>query len=180
MFLGTEECNLRYAYDFLRTNHVSKLVVVFEMELGIVSLWRNFPCMGNPVTSELVAQYMAFTTAEQKQVGVLVQEAPKILRSRLAAMVIPMRIQLQTTFSVIDRMFLARNIAIFTAACSTAKREAELTATIIQRIPRLPNSSGFMFNFKWVKTQRDGGDHISTIRYRDYYVALCPCTLSNH
>lgn len=55
---------------------------------------------------------------------------------------------------------LARDIALFMVAFSTTKREAELTATLIQRILRLPNGNGLMFNFQRGKTQRGGADHL--------------------
>ena len=53
------ECNLRYAVDLLRTNHVSKLSMVFEKELGVVIPWSSTLRIGNPVRSELVAQYLS-------------------------------------------------------------------------------------------------------------------------
>lgn len=136
--------------------------------------WSSSLRIGNPVRSELVAQYMAFTTGEQKQAGVLVKQAPAILRSHLAQTVEPMRIQLQNTSSDLVRVMVARDIAFFTVAFSTTKRGAELTATLIQRVLRLPNKSGLMFNFQWGKTQRDGADRILTVPYDEEYVAICP------
>ena len=168
------ECNLRYAHDSLRLNHVSKLGMVFEKELGVVDSWSSTLRIGNPVRSDLVTQYMAFTTREQKQAGVLVKQAPTILRSHLAQILLPMRTQLQITTSDVDRVTLARDIAFFTVAFSTTKRGAELTASLIQRILRLPNKSGLMFNFQYGKTQRDGADHILTVPYDEENVAVCP------
>lgn len=168
------ECNLRYAFDSLRTNHVSKLSMVFEKEMGVVTPWSQDMRVGNPVKSELVAQYMAFTTGEQKQAGVLVHQAPVILRSHLEKMIFPMQIRLQYAKSDVERITLARDIAFFTVAFSTTKRGVELTNILIQRILRLPNKSGLMCNFQWGKTQRDGADHILTIPYDDEYVAICP------
>ena len=168
------ECNLRYAHDSLRSNHVSKLGMVFEKELGVVDSWSSTLRIGNPVRSDLVTQYMAFTTGEQKQAGVLVKQAPMILRSHLAQILLPMRTQLQITASDADRVTLARDIAFFTVAFSTTKRGAKLTATLIQRILRLPNKSELMFNFPYGKTQREGADHILTVPYDEEYVAVCP------
>ena len=88
------ECSLRYAFDSLRTNHVSKLSMVFEKELGVVTPWSNTLRVGNPVRSELVAQYMSFTTSEQKQAGVVVKQAPVILKSHLERIMLPMQIKL--------------------------------------------------------------------------------------
>ena len=45
---------------------------------------------------------------------------------------------------------------------------------LIQRILRLPNTSGLMCNFQWGKTQRDGADHLLTIPYDEEYVSICP------
>lgn len=83
-----------------------------------------------PRASDLVAQYMAFTSGEQNK--------PTILRSHLAKIVEPMRIQLQNTSSDDIRATLARDIAFFTVAFSSTKRGAELTATLLQRVLRLP------------------------------------------
>ena len=169
------ECNLRYVHDSLRSNHVSKVGMVFKKELGVVDSWSSTLRIGNPVRSDLATQYMAFTTEEQKQAGVLVKQAPTILRSYLAQILLPMRTHLQITTSDVDRVTLARDIAFFAVAFSTTKRGAELsTATLIQRILRLPNKSGLMFNFQYGKIQRDGADHILTVPYDEEYVAVCP------
>ena len=66
------------------------------------------------------------------------------------------------------------DIAFFTVAFSTTKRGAELTATLVQRILRLPKKSGLMFSFPYGKAQRDGADHILTVPYDEEYVAVCP------
>ena len=58
---------------------------------------------------------------------------------------------------------LARDIALFTVAFSTLKRGDGLSRTLIQRILRLPNECGFLFNFQWRKTMRDGADHLMTV-----------------
>ena len=166
------ECNQRYARDSLRSDHVSKLGMVFEKKLGEVDSWSSTLRTGNPVRSDPVTQYMAFTTGGQKQPGVLVKQAPTILRSHLAQILLPMRTQITT--SDVGRVTLARDIAFFTVAFSTTKRGAELTATLIQRILRLPNKSGLMFNFQYGKTQRDGADHTLTVPYDEEYVAVCP------
>ena len=147
--------------------------MVFEKELGVVDSWSSTLRIGNPVRSDLVFQYMAFTTGEQKQAGVLVEQAPTNLRSHLAQILLPMRTQLQITTSDVGRITLARDIAFFTVAFRTRKRGAELTATLIQRILRLPIKSGLMFSFQYGKTQRDGADHILTVPYDEAYLAIC-------
>ena len=169
-----EECSLRYAFDSLRSNHISKLAMVFEKELGIVTPWSSTLRIGNPVRSELVTQYLTFTTEEQKQAGVLVKQAPAILHGHLETIVRSMRTKLQSTVSILERVTLARDIAFLAVAFSTTKRGAELTNTLIQRVLRLPNKSGLLFNFQWGKTLRDGADHLISVPYDEKYVAVCP------
>lgn len=168
------ECNRRYAHESMRTNHVSKLAVVFEKELGVMSDWNNALKTGNPVRSDLVSQYMAFKIEQQKRAGVLVKQAPAMLSSHLVPIVARMQRRLRNTSSPYERVILARDIAFFTVAFSTTKRGAELTHTLVQRILRLPNQSGLMFNFQWGKTQRDGADHILTIPYDLKVIEICP------
>ena len=71
---------------------------------------------------------------------------------------------------------LARDLALFTVACETMKRGDELSRTLIQRILRLPNLSGFLFNFQRGKTMRDGADHLISIAYNHECLATCPVT----
>lgn len=167
-------CAKRYAHESLRTNYVSKLAVTFEREFGAEPAWNDTLRVGNPVKSELVTQYMAFTRAQQKTAGVLVKQAPVLLRSHLEAIVGPLSARLQWTSNPTERLRLARNIALFTVAFSTTKRGDELTRTLIQRILRLPNKCGFLFNFQWGKTMRDGSDHLLTIPYEERHYGTCP------
>ena len=122
-----------------------------KKELGIVIPWSSTLRIGNPVRSELVTQYLTFTTEEQKQAGVLVKQAPAILHGHLETLVRSMRTKLQSTVSILERVTLARNIAFLAVAFSTTKRGAELTNTLIQRVLRLLNKSGLLFNFQWGK-----------------------------
>lgn len=136
--------------------------------------WQNQSTTGNPVRSEPVTQYMSFTMKQQKRAGVLVKQASAMLRSHLCEILAPMRARLQTTSSDVERVSLARDIAFFTVASGTTKRGDELVNTLIQRILRLPNKTGFMFNFQWGKTQRDGADHFLSVEYDAECLALCP------
>lgn len=129
-------CNRKFPYDSLRTGHVSKLAVGFEKELGVTTDWSNTLRIRNPVRSDAVAQYLAFTTAEQKQAGVLVKQAPALLPSHLCKILAPLRARLQSTTCLIERVTLARDIAFFRVTFSTTKRRTELTRTLIQRILR--------------------------------------------
>ena len=73
-----------------------------------------------------------------------------------------------------QRVAQARDIAVFTVAFGTTKRGDELTRTLIERILRLPNDSGFILNFHWGKTLRSGADHIMTVPYNERHLATCP------
>ena len=168
------ECSLRYAFNSLQSNHISKLAMVFEKELRIVTPWSSTLRIGNPVRSELVTQYLTFTTGEQKQAGVLVKQAPAILHGHLEIIVRSMRSKLQSTVFILERVTLARDIAFLAVAFSTTKMGIELTNTLIQRVLRLSNESGLLFNFQWGKTLRDGADHSTSVPYDEKYVTVCP------
>ena len=146
---------MRYAHDSLRTNYVSKLTVAYERDLGITTDWSDARRIGNPIRSDLVTQYMAFTPEEQKKAGVAVKQAPAVLPSHLHTIVSPLRARLQCTSDPNTRVVLARDLALFTVAFETTKRGDELSRTLIQRIRRLLNLRGFLFNFHWGKIMRD-------------------------
>ena len=131
------ECAKRYAHDSLRTNYVSKLAVAYERDLGITTDWSDALRIGNPIRSDLVAQYMTFTREEQKKAGVAVKQAPAVLPSHLNTIVSPLRATLQCTSDPYTRVVLARDLALFTMAFETTKRGDELSRTLIQRILRL-------------------------------------------
>ena len=170
------ECAKRYAHDSLRTNDVSKLAVTYERDLGITTGWSDALRSGNPIKSDLVTQYMTFTREEQKKAGVAVKQAPAVLTSHLHTIVSPLRARPQCTSDPYTRVVLARDLALFTVAFETTKRGDELSRTLIQRIRRLPNLSGFLFNFQWGKTMRDGADHLISVAYNDECLASCPVT----
>ena len=65
-------------------------------------------------------------------------------------------------------------MALFTVAFPTTKRGHELSRTLIQRILRLPNECGLLFNFQWGETLRSGADHLLTVSYDHQCWATCP------
>ena len=168
------ECAKRYAHDSLRTNHVSKLAVVYERDLGITTDWSDALRIGNLIRSDLVTQYMTFIREEQKKAGVAVKQAPAVLPSHFHTIMSPLRVRLQCTSDSYTRVVFARDLALFTVAFETTKRGDELSRTLIQRILRLPNLSGFLFNFQWGKTMRDGADHLISVAYNHECLATCP------
>ena len=126
--------------------------MAYERDMGTTHDWNSALRTGNPVRSDLVTQYMAFIREEQKKAGVEVAQAPAMLHSHLAAIIAHMTLRLRCTQDPYDRAVLARDIALFTVAFSTLKRGDGLSRTLIQRILRLPNECGFLFNLQWGKT----------------------------
>ena len=49
-----------------------------------------------------------------------------------------------------------------------------MSRTLIQRILRLLNEWGFLFNFQWGNTMRDGADHLMTVEYDTKRMTTCP------
>ena len=109
-------CNLRYAHDSLRSNYVSKLSTSYECEIGVTSAWSDTLRTDNPVRSNLVSQYMAFTREEQEKAGVIVKQVPALLNSHLRAIIVPMRTRMHCTSSALERIILARDIALYSVA----------------------------------------------------------------
>ena len=162
---------LRYAHDSLRTNYVPNLAMVYERDLGVTHDWNSTLRTGNPVRSDLVTQYMAFIREEQKKAG---SQAPAMLHSYLTATIAHVTPHIRCTQDPYDRVVFARNIALSTVAYNTLKRGDGLSRTLTQRILRLPNESGFLFNFPWGKTMRDGADHLMTVEYDTKRMTTCP------
>ena len=168
------ECTLRYAHDSIRTNYTSKIGMAYERDLGVTHDWNGTLRTGNPVRSDLVAQYMAFIREYQKKAGVEVSQAPVLLQNHLAVITAHMTLRLRCTQDPHERIILARDIAVFTVAFNTTKRGDALSRTLIQRILRLPNECGFLFNFQWGKTMRNGADHLMTVEYNTKCMSTCP------
>ena len=95
---------------------------------------------------------MAFVGEEQKKAEVEASQAPALLHSHLAAIIAHMTLRIQCAQDPYDRIVLSRDMALFTVAFSTTKRGDGLSRTLIQRILRLLNKCGFLFNFQWGKT----------------------------
>ena len=117
---------------------------------------------------------MAFIREEQKKAGVQVSQVPAMLHSHLTAIIAHMSLIIRYTEDPYDRIVLARDFALFTVALNTLKRGDGLSRTFIQRILRLPNECGFLFNFQWRKTMRDGADHLMTVEYDTKCMTTCP------
>ena len=99
-----------------------------------------------------------------------------MLPSHLHTIVSPLRARLQCTSDPYTRVVLARDLALFALAFETAKRGDELSRTLIQRILRLPNLSGILFNFQRGKTMRDWADRLISVAYNHECLATYPVT----
>lgn len=110
---------------------------------------------------------MAFKTEQQQRAGVLVKQAQALLSIHLVQIVARMQARLRSTSSSYERVDLNSegHRLFFTVAFSATERGGELTKTLVQRVLRLSNHSGLMFNFQWGETRRDGADHVLTIPY---------------
>ena len=107
------------------TNHLSKLAVAYERDLGTATDWCENLRVGSHVRSDFVTQYMAFTWFEQKRAGVLIKQAPALLCSHLESRVRPTQQELRATMDPVQKVLLATNIALFTVAFRTTKRGDE-------------------------------------------------------
>ena len=127
-----ERCILRYAHDSLRTNSVSKIAMAYKRDLEITHDWNGTLRMGKPVRSDLVTQYVAFVREEGEKAEVEVSQAPALLHSHLATIIAHMTLRIRCTHYPYDKIFLARDIAVFTVAFSTTKRGDRLSRTLIR------------------------------------------------
>ena len=96
-----------------------------------------------------------------------------MLHSHLTAIIAHMTLRIRSHRTPMIGV-LARDIALFTVALSTLKGGDGLSRIFIQRILRLPNECGFLFNFQWGKTMRDGADHFMTVEYDTKRMTTCP------
>ena len=97
-----------------------------------------------------------------------------MLHSHLTSIIAYITLHIRYTQDLYDRVVFARDIALFTVAFNALKRGDGLSRTLIQRILRLPNECGFLFNFQWGKTMRDGADHLLTVEYDTKRMTACP------
>ena len=153
-----------------------KLAFAYERDLGITADWGDVLRIGNPIRSDLVAQYLAFTREEQKKAGVAVKQAPAVLPSHLHAIVSPLRARLRCISDRYTCVVLARDLTLFNVAFETTKRGDERRRTLIQRILRLLNLSGFLFTLQWGKTMRDAADHLISVAYNHKCLVTYPVT----
>ena len=120
--------------------------MAYERDLGVTHDWDSALRTGNPIRSDLVTQYMFFIRQEQKKAGDEVSQVPAMLHSHLTTIIAHMTLRIRCTQGPYDRIVLARDTALFAVASSTLKSGDGLSRTLIQRILRLPNECGFLFN----------------------------------
>lgn len=147
-------CAKRYAADSLRKGFYSKLKMAYKEQLGRGEDWNPVSRTGNPCATPAVEAYLTFTAAEQRQVGVSVNQAPPLLEDTLSPLLQNMRLRAQAADSVRERIVLTRDVAIFSLAMYSMRRGADLCFTMGSQVLRLPESKGFIFNFLFGKTLR--------------------------
>ena len=64
----------------------------------------------------MVEEYLAFTAAEQKRVGVTVYQAAPLLESTLGALLAHVRLRAQAAESMRERIIITRDVAPFSLA----------------------------------------------------------------
>ena len=93
-----------YAHDSFRTNDVSNLSMAYERDLRVTHDSDGTLRTGKPFRSDLVTQYMAFVTEEQKKAGTEVSQAPALLHSHLTAIIAHMTLRIRCTQDSYDRI----------------------------------------------------------------------------
>jgi len=147
-------CPKRYAADSLRKGFFCKVKMAYKEKLGRGEAWNPVLQTGNPCASPMVEAYLTFTSEEQKQVGVTVNQASPMLEDTLAELLRHMRLGAQAATTTNERIVVTRDIAIFALAWYSMRRGDDLTWTLAPQILRLPESQGFIFNFLFGKTLR--------------------------
>ena len=134
--------------------------MTYEQDQGVTHDWNSTLRTGNLVRSDLVKQCMDFVREGQKKAEIEVPQTSAVLHGHHVSPAVHTEPLRQDSFT--------QDIAPFTAAFSTTKRGDGPSRTLLQRILRLPNECGFLFNFQRGNTMRDGTDHLMTVKYDNY------------
>ena len=85
------------------------------------------------------------------------------------ANVVNMEDKLEKSTSTFEKLVLKRDISLFTLAFASASRSDHVRNLIAKNVIKMPNMKGFVFNFTWGKTLRQGAVHMFGI--------LCNCEI---
>ena len=147
--------------------------MAYARNLRITHHWNGTLRTGNPVKSDLVTQYMAFVREKQKKAGNLKYHKHLLCFTATSRQSPHTWHFAYGACRLLDRTVLARNRDLFTVAFGTRERRHGLSFTRIQRLLRLPNEYGFLFDFQWGKTMWDGADHLMAVEYSTNWMATC-------
>ena len=115
----------------------------------------------------MVEEYLAFTAAEQRRVGVAVHQAAPLLEDTLGALLAHMRLRTQAAESVREQIIITRDVALFSLAMYSMRRGSDLSFTLAAQILRLPESRGVIFNFLFGKTLRASSEAVVVLATDD-------------
>eukprot|EP00752_Nemacystus_decipiens_P005329 g4833.t1 len=152
---------------FGRVTSPTKLKMAYKEQIGRGEEWNPLSRTGNPCAHPMVEDYLAFTAAEQKRVGVTVHQAAPLLDDTLGALLAHMRLRAQAAESVRERIVLTRDVALFSLAMYSMRRGSDLSFTLAAQILRLPDARGFIFNFLFGKTLRASSEAVVVLATGD-------------
>ena len=153
-------CAQRYAANCLDKGNVSNLKMANREQLGRGEDWDPVGKFGNPCSSQLVDAYPSYVSAEQKRVGVPVNQANPMLAHVLVELLEDMRSRAQLVKSLAQRIAITRDIALYSLAFASMRRGHDLSFTKGSQVLRLPQSRGLIFNFQFGKTLRKSSEAV--------------------
>ena len=166
-------CATIYAANTLDKGFASKLKCAFAEILGVSETWNDQEKRGNPVDSAEVKAYLAHVLAEQRRVGVTVQQARPMLAPVLLQLVRYLRGSTGALRTVKERVERSRDIALFVTAFHTAQRGLGLSHALAAQVLGFPGGEGLIFNFHFGKTLRESSLAVVVRRNRTC-PELCP------
>lgn len=147
-------CAKHYPADSLRKGNFSKLKMAYKEQVDRGEEWNPVLRTGNPCAHPMVEEYLAFTAAEQKRVGVTAHQAAPLLEITLGTLLAHMRLRAQAAESVRERIVNTWDVALFSLAVYSMRRGSDLSFTLAPHILRLPEARGFIFSLLFGKTLR--------------------------
>ena len=123
-------CKKRYAAASLDKGRASKLKCAMMEQLGKLDYWDCVEKRGNPVACPIVRGCRSFVQGKQRQVGVVVKQAPPLVAVQLGGLVRDMCRRARTLPTVAERIAMIRDMVIFCVAFHTMKCGFELPVAV--------------------------------------------------
>ena len=115
----------------------------------------------------MVEEYLAFTAAEQKRVGVTVYRAAPLLEKTLGTLLAHMRLRAQAAEWMRERTIITRDGAPFSLAMYSMRRGSHPSFTLAAQTLRLPEARGFIVNFLFGKAFRASSEAVVVLATGD-------------